>query len=60
MNRIQPGRSGGNRSTKLGAALLVISIVLYVFLYAPIAVVMLHSFNRAKHGGAWQGFTTDW
>ena len=45
---------------KLGAALLVISIVLYVFLYAPIAVVMLHSFNRAKHGGAWQGFTTDW
>ena len=60
MNRTQPGRSGGNRSTQLGAALLVISVVLYVFLYAPIAVVMLHSFNRAKHGGAWQGFTTDW
>ena len=36
------------------------SLLLYVFLYAPIAVVVWHSFNRAKHGGAWQGFTTDW
>ena len=34
--------------------------LLYVFLYAPIAVVIVYSFNAAKHGGPWQGFTTAW
>lgn len=33
---------------------------LYVFLYAPIAVVVLYSFNDAKRGGPWRGFTTTW
>ena len=33
---------------------------LFVFLYAPIAVVIVYSFNSARHGGPWQGFTTDW
>ena len=40
--------------------LLVMSLVLYVFLYAPIAVVMLQSFNSARHGTTWRGFTTNW
>jgi spermidine/putrescine transport system permease protein len=31
-----------------------------VFLYAPIAVVIVYSFNAAKRGGPWRGFTTDW
>lgn len=34
--------------------------VLFVFLYAPIAVVVAYSFNSARHGGPWQGFTLDW
>lgn len=34
--------------------------LLYVFLYAPIAVVVVFSFNAARHGVAWQGFTTRW
>ncbi len=34
--------------------------VLFVFLYAPIAVVMVYSFNSARHGGPWAGFTLDW
>jgi spermidine/putrescine transport system permease protein len=34
--------------------------VLYGFLYAPIAVVIVFSFNAARHGVAWKGFTTDW
>ncbi|HXU34365.1 MAG TPA: ABC transporter permease [Thermoanaerobaculia bacterium] len=34
--------------------------VIFVFLYAPIAVVIVYSFNSARHGGPWQGFTTDW
>jgi spermidine/putrescine transport system permease protein len=37
-----------------------ISSLLYVFLYAPIAVVMVYSFNAARYGGPWRGFTTKW
>ncbi len=33
---------------------------LYVLLYAPIAIVILYSFNSAKRGGPWRGFTTEW
>ena len=40
--------------------LWIVSGLLYVFLYAPIAVVIVYSFNAAKHGGPWQGFTTQW
>jgi spermidine/putrescine transport system permease protein len=40
--------------------LWLISIFLYVFMYAPIVVVIIFSFNTAKHGGPWMGFTTEW
>lgn len=40
--------------------LWLISTFLYVFMYAPLAVVIIFSFNAAKHGGPWTGFTTDW
>jgi spermidine/putrescine transport system permease protein len=40
--------------------LWVITFLLYIFLYAPIAVVIVYSFNAAKHGGPWTGFTTAW
>lgn len=33
---------------------------LYVFLYAPIVVVIVYSFNVARFGAGWGGFTTDW
>lgn len=33
---------------------------LYLFLYAPIAVVIVFSFNASRHGVAWKGFTTHW
>jgi spermidine/putrescine transport system permease protein len=33
---------------------------LYLFLYTPIAVVIVYSFNAAKRGGPWRGFTTEW
>ena len=36
------------------------SAVLYIFMYAPIVVVIVFSFNAAKYGGPWRGFTTDW
>lgn len=37
-----------------------VAFFLYVFLYTPIGVVIVYSFNAAKHGGPWLGFTTEW
>ena len=36
------------------------ALFLYVFMYAPIVVVIVFSFNAARHGGPWRGFTTEW
>ncbi len=46
--------------TRRSIALLAISVVLYVFLYAPIAVVVQQSFNAAPRGTEWHGLTTNW
>lgn len=40
--------------------LKAIALSLYLFMYAPIVVVIVFSFNSAKHGGPWRGFTTEW
>ncbi|MDR0434098.1 MAG: ABC transporter permease [Gracilibacteraceae bacterium] len=34
--------------------------LLFIFLYAPIAVLMIFSFNSARSRGVWGGFTLDW
>ena len=34
--------------------------LVYIFLYAPIAVLMILSFNKAGMPTAWTGFSTDW
>ncbi len=34
--------------------------VLLLFLYAPIIVLMVYSFNASKSRGVWEGFTFDW
>lgn len=34
--------------------------VVMAFLYAPIVVLIIFSFNRSKSRGAWTGFTLDW
>ena len=33
---------------------------LYAFLYAPLVVVIVYSFNLARYGAGWRGFTFDW
>lgn len=38
---------------------LVLAMVL-VFFYAPIAVLVVNSFNVSRFGGTWEGFTTKW
>jgi spermidine/putrescine transport system permease protein len=35
-------------------------VLLYVFLYAPIFVVIVYSFNTSRFGAGWTGFTTKW
>lgn len=45
---------------RISIPLWISSVLLYIFMYAPIVVVIVYSFNSAKHGGPWQGFTTEW
>ncbi|HMJ90636.1 MAG TPA: ABC transporter permease [Candidatus Acidoferrum sp.] len=37
-----------------------LSVVLFAFLYAPLAVVVVNSFNAAPRGGDWRGATLHW
>ena len=34
--------------------------IVYAFLYLPILVMVVYSFNQAKYTSAWRGFTLDW
>jgi spermidine/putrescine transport system permease protein len=34
--------------------------LVYLFLYFPIAVLIVFSFNRARQTARWEGFTVDW
>jgi spermidine/putrescine transport system permease protein len=36
------------------------SAMLYAFLWAPLLVIGIYSFNSARFGAAWQGFTLEW
>ncbi|MFN7138372.1 MAG: ABC transporter permease [Limisphaerales bacterium] len=36
------------------------ALVIFLFIYAPIAVVIIYSFNAARFGAGWSGFTTQW
>jgi spermidine/putrescine transport system permease protein len=40
-------------------ALIVLCLVM-VFLYLPIVILVVNSFNDAKFGGEWMGFTLKW
>lgn len=39
---------------------LIYASLIYFFLYLPIAIVVIYSFNNSKHSLLWHGFTTDW
>ena len=36
------------------------TICVYIFLYLPIAIVIVFSFNNSMHSLVWQGFTCQW
>jgi spermidine/putrescine transport system permease protein len=45
---------------KTKKALLFYSILMFSFLYVPIIILMVYSFNDSKTGTTWTGFTFDW
>lgn len=49
-------RKANRQGLGLGAATLAV----YLFLYAPIAVLVIFSFNRSRLSARWLGFTTEW
>jgi spermidine/putrescine transport system permease protein len=50
----------GRRSPASGALLGALSAGTYLFLYAPIIVLVALSFNRSRLSASWGGFTVDW
>lgn len=36
------------------------TLLIFIFLYAPIVVLIVFSFNASKYGTQWEGFTLDW
>jgi spermidine/putrescine transport system permease protein len=40
--------------------LAVHAVLIYLFLYLPIAVLVIFSFNAARQTAVWEGFTLDW
>ncbi|MCS6882045.1 MAG: ABC transporter permease [Oscillochloridaceae bacterium] len=48
------------RLTWSGLALTVYAVLIYLFLYLPIAILALFSFTRDQFGVRWTGFTLDW
>lgn len=45
---------------RIRRSLGVVAAGLFLFLYAPLAVVIAYSFNSARYGTVWQGFTLQW
>jgi spermidine/putrescine transport system permease protein len=41
-------------------AALIYALLIYLFLYAPIAILITYSFNQSKLNAVWTGFTFDW
>src|SRR5438093_9603644 len=48
----------GSIMRRVSLPLWLVAGAIYLFLYAPIAVVVVYSFNAAGFGAGWTGFTT--
>jgi len=38
----------------------LITVLVLIFLHAPLVVLVVNSFNESRFGGEWEGFTTKW
>src|SRR5690606_16532465 len=45
---------------KLSRTPLAISLLVLVFFYLPIGMLVVQSFNEARFGGTWTGFSFRW
>jgi len=48
------------RAPRRPRALALWSAAVYLFLYAPLLVLALFSFNRGRLTASWEGFTLEW
>jgi spermidine/putrescine transport system permease protein len=39
---------------------LMLTILVLIFLHAPLVVLVVNSFNASRFGGSWEGFTWNW
>lgn len=61
MTRRPPPQDRAPRGQRWPRRLLAVHTgAVYLFLYAPIAVLVAFSFNSARQTAAWQGFTFSW
>lgn len=44
----------------IGPASMLYSVFIFLFLYAPIVVLIIYSFNESKSRGHWGGFSLKW
>ena len=55
-----PAAASARRRDAGGLLLVSHSALIYLFLYAPIAILVLYSFNASTFGTSWEGFTLHW
>lgn len=55
-----PPRKGTRKKGRSSALLSTYAVLAYLFLYAPIAIIIVFSFNTSRLGATWTGFTTNW
>ncbi|MBB5201384.1 ABC transporter permease [Glaciimonas immobilis] len=48
------------RTDKRTYALWIVAVAVYAFLYVPLIIVMVYSFNDSQLNAEWVGFTFDW
>ncbi len=52
---------GKRRTTRWGSRLLAAhGVAGYLFLYLPIVILVIFSFNASQYAAAWRGFTLEW
>lgn len=56
MSNLRANQSSSHRLT----ALWIVSILVYAFLYIPLIIVVVFSFNDSKLNAEWVGFTFHW
>lgn len=55
-----PGGSAARRKALYRHLLTAHGVLCYAFLYLPILVLVVFSFNASRYSGLWRGFTLEW